>query len=771
MDAVSKTGSQAPETSLPGVEFKHTGVPWDISGQQPAGEVRADPRLEEEWQDCQEGLRHRDGGRHHAYGLSSLFGTGYLSSFLKSCEPEAQHISIAVFLWLLFLGGFVLSCFSLWVFWFRMRNWGPGATLQFHLALSDAIVTPATPLMATYIAMGSVWRFGHFLCQLKIALLSMHFFGSILFLTLISIHRYVAVVRYNRPSAMKRVAFVRKLCGAIWLLLLAEGASCFVFLGTSQVGNRTQCASIHQREYVEVYSIISFVLLPSFLVPFSIAAVFYCRLATSVSRIKSNSNKGQAIKAKSLKMVALCLLIFAVCFAPLNATRTMGVVVKKFYPERCGLLLRVETGYYISWILACSNCCFDPLLYFFGSPDFTKAVYRSFRGFGFKFEETGVKNETNNQNIAIQSVPTTILDIEVILKIDDMMVSSTLTINCTFSESCEPDSQHITISFFLFLLFAGGTLLNCFSLWVFWFRMPKWGPGTTLQFHLALSDSIVTPTTPVMAMYFAMGNCWPFGRFLCQLKIALLSIHFYGSILFLTLISIHRYVAVVRHNRPSAMKRVAFVRKLCGATWLLLLVLGASCFGLLGTSTVGNRTQCLSIHQGEYINVYFIINFILLFLAFLPPFSIAAVFYCRLATSVSRIKSNSNKGQAIKAKSLKMVALCLLIFAVCFAPLNATRTMGVVVKKFYPERCGLLLRVETGYYISWILACSNCCFDPLLYCFGSPSFTKAMRHSVRRFGLTFQETHAQKGLDCQNVTTQVMQSTTLDKETASTSSR
>ncbi|KAI1900543.1 hypothetical protein AGOR_G00051010 [Albula goreensis] len=78
MDAVSKTSSQAPETSLPGVEFKHTGVPWDISGQQPAGEVRADPRLEEEWQDCQEGLRHRDGGRHHAYGLSSLFGTGYL---------------------------------------------------------------------------------------------------------------------------------------------------------------------------------------------------------------------------------------------------------------------------------------------------------------------------------------------------------------------------------------------------------------------------------------------------------------------------------------------------------------------------------------------------------------------------------------------------------------------------------------------------------------------------------------------------------------------
>ncbi|KAK5909117.1 hypothetical protein CesoFtcFv8_003076 [Champsocephalus esox] len=49
--------------------------------------------------------------------------------------------------------------------------------------------------------------------------------------------------------------------------------------------------------------------------------------------------------------------------------------------------------------------------------------------------------------------------------------------------------------------------------------------------------------------YFAMGSHWPFGRFLCQVKIALLSSHFYGGTIFLTLISIHRYAAVVHFNR------------------------------------------------------------------------------------------------------------------------------------------------------------------------------------------------------------------------------
>ncbi|KAJ8413853.1 hypothetical protein AAFF_G00064510 [Aldrovandia affinis] len=172
---------------------------------------------------------------------------------------------------------------------------------------------------------------------------------------------------------------------------------------------------------------------------------------------------------------------------------------------------------------------------------------------------------------------------------------------------------------------------------------------------------------------------------------------------------------------------------------------------------------------GRVHEVYFIMNFVLLFLAFLVPFSIAAVCYYRLAGSLSRINTSSTKGHAIKAKSLRMVSICLLIFAVCFTPLNATRTVAVVLKKFYPEQCRLLLRVETAYYASWILACANCCFDPLLYIFGSPDFSKAVRHSLKRFGL--QEARAEGEVDGHNLTTQAAHSTTLlDKETASTSS-
>ncbi|XP_020325545.1 P2Y purinoceptor 2 isoform X1 [Oncorhynchus kisutch] len=311
--------------------------------------------------------------------------------------------------------------------------------------------------------------------------------------------------------------------------------------------------------------------------------------------------------------------------------------------------------------------------------------------------------------------------------------------NRSLSESCTVEPQHVSITVFLLLVVLVGFFLNSFSLWVFCCRIPQWSSGTVLQFHLAVSDTVITPVAPLMATYFVMGSHWPFGAFLCKLKIALLSIHFYGSILFLTLISIHRYVVVVQFKRGSCMKRKAFVQNLCAGVWLVLLAKGIACFFLLNTSPMGNRTQCLSIHQEKYIDVYFAINFVMLIPGFLLPLSVAVTCYVQLARSMSRININMSKGRDIKAKSRKMVAMCLVIFALCFTPLNVIRTVAVILKKYFPEQCSLLLQVETAYYISWILAGANCCLDPLLYCFGSHNFVKAIHRSLRKFDVKFKE--------------------------------
>uniref|UniRef100_UPI0037E7F1C7 P2Y purinoceptor 4 n=1 Tax=Semicossyphus pulcher TaxID=241346 RepID=UPI0037E7F1C7 len=310
---------------------------------------------------------------------------------------------------------------------------------------------------------------------------------------------------------------------------------------------------------------------------------------------------------------------------------------------------------------------------------------------------------------------------------ESLMVSSQLGNSSNDSGSCLRENQHMSIPVLMCVVFLLGFLLNTFSLWVFCCRTPCWTSGTILQFHLAISDAIATPVSPMMVVYFAMGNSWPFGRFLCQVKIALLSSHFYGSTMFLTLISIHRYAVVVRHNRSSYMKQKEFVGKLCAGVWSVLLIQSLIYAFMLPPSKDGRNSQCLSIHQKNLTDSYFVINFILFIFGFLLPFLVSAVCYGRLANSLTGLNISTAQGLRVKEKSQRMIGVCLLIFGLCFLPLNVIRTTAVVLKKYFPGQCHVLLQVETAYYVSWILIGVNSCLDPLLYCFGSQHFRDAIR--------------------------------------------
>ncbi|XP_055017662.1 P2Y purinoceptor 2-like [Boleophthalmus pectinirostris] len=297
--------------------------------------------------------------------------------------------------------------------------------------------------------------------------------------------------------------------------------------------------------------------------------------------------------------------------------------------------------------------------------------------------------------------------------------------NSSDSGICLPSAEHMSIPVLMCLVFFMGFLLNIFSLWVFCCRMSSWSAGTILQFCLALSDALGAPVTPLIAVYFAMGNKWLFGKVLCTVTIALLSSQFYGSTIFLTLISFHRYKAVVHFNKSSRMKDKSFIKKLCAGVWLFLiahsLVYG---FGVPSTK-VGEVTQCHSFSQVSLTNSFFIIGCALVSVGFLLPLSISAMCYFRVKNALTCLNNITAKSLKVKLKSQRMIRMCLIIFIVCFLPMNVIRTTVMVMVKFYHVHCYVIHQLQTAYYASWIIAGLNCFLDPLLYCFGSQNFRDA----------------------------------------------
>ncbi|XP_033828445.2 P2Y purinoceptor 2-like [Periophthalmus magnuspinnatus] len=297
--------------------------------------------------------------------------------------------------------------------------------------------------------------------------------------------------------------------------------------------------------------------------------------------------------------------------------------------------------------------------------------------------------------------------------------------NSSDSGTCLPIAQHMSIPVLMCLVYFMGFLLNFFSLWIFCCRMSSWSAGTILQFCLALSDALGTPVTPLIAVYFAMGNNWPFGTVVCTVKIALLSSQFYGSAIFLTLISFHRYKAVVHFNKSSRMKNKSFIKKLCAGVWLFLIAHSLVYFVAIPSTKVGKVTQCLSFSQSSLTNSFFTIGCVLVSVGFLLPLSISATCYFQIKNALTRLNNITTKSLKVKLKSQRMIQMCLIIFGICFLPMNVTRTAAIVIIKFYPEHCHMVHHVQTAYYASWIVAGLNCCLDPVLYYFGSQNFKDA----------------------------------------------
>lgn len=298
--------------------------------------------------------------------------------------------------------------------------------------------------------------------------------------------------------------------------------------------------------------------------------------------------------------------------------------------------------------------------------------------------------------------------------------------NNTNTSQCQQQELHQAIPVVLAALSGIGLVFNLTTLWIFWFSIKRWNSGILLQFNLAVVDSLVLPISPLMITYFCLGNHWPFGQFLCQLQLFLLGTHLYGSIYFLTLISIHRYQAIANYNTRLFWKQKAALKKLAWVVWTILFLQGSPAFVVLKTTVIDNSVKCLSIHQSELTSMYLIYNMVLTFACFVLPFGISLTSYLMLGLHICRIREANLRGRVIKVKSIQMIIVALVIFAICFVPLHVCQLVGTITK-YYGMPCKLLRRVEAASFISLVFMMSHCCLDPFIYYLGNEKVASSLR--------------------------------------------
>ncbi|KFP85040.1 Proteinase-activated receptor 2, partial [Acanthisitta chloris] len=222
--------------------------------------------------------------------------------------------------------------------------------------------------------------------------------------------------------------------------------------------------------------------------------------------------------------------------------------------------------------------------------------------------------------------------------------------------------------------------------------------------------------------YHLLGNNWVFGDYLCRTMMAFFYGNMYSSILFLTCIGLERYVSVAH---PFLWKSSSWTRgkgAICVAIWL---VVGLGMIPLLLHSQTHhilslNITTCHDVLEKEthkFLSYFFLF---LVGLGFGLPFVLMTISYsCILVRLLAKDKCY---GQVVR-----VLALVLLVFIVCFTPSNVLLFIHYMLE---PTGCHNMTYI--WYALALVLSAFNNCFDPFIYFYISQDFRSWVRDAGGR---------------------------------------
>ncbi|XP_067226619.1 chemokine XC receptor 1-like [Chanodichthys erythropterus] len=222
-----------------------------------------------------------------------------------------------------------------------------------NLTLSNLLFTFGLPFWASYYIWG--WTFGEIGCKAVNFLFYVGFYSSVLFLTLMTVQRYMAVVHPLSDWEKCRGFSVAPII--IWILSGAVSLPNSLYSKVIPHFNSTYC----EYDSVEMKSGIVYFQNAFFFIAFLIMGYCYGRMFWSITKSQTNE------RHRTFEVTFVIVLVFFVGWAPYNIVIFLKSLtdqnIKPF--TECELSIRLDYAYFTCRMLAFSHCCLNPVLYIF----------------------------------------------------------------------------------------------------------------------------------------------------------------------------------------------------------------------------------------------------------------------------------------------------------------------------------------------------------------------------------------------------------------------
>ncbi|XP_053173890.1 P2Y purinoceptor 1-like [Scomber japonicus] len=235
--------------------------------------------------------------------------------------------------------------------------------------------------------------------------------------------------------------------------------------------------------------------------------------------------------------------------------------------------------------------------------------------------------------------------------------------------------------------------------------------------NLGLADIVYLLTLPFLMVYYVMGSKWIFGDTFCKITRFCFNLNLYGSIGFLTCISVYRYLAIVHPVR--AMGRLTVTHSVAISIMVWLLVSVQSLPDMFYTKTFGNTTEsCFDTTDQTNVEDYLKYSFGWTLTGFCIPFLITLGCYGHVTAIICR-KKFTDKVQ--KQRNLTMLLILIVLFSVCYIPYHVFKNLNLWSRVLLKQQicCQWSNTVYVAHQISRGLVCLNSVLNPLVYLHGN----------------------------------------------------
>ncbi|KAJ8347325.1 hypothetical protein SKAU_G00287260 [Synaphobranchus kaupii] len=298
----------------------------------------------------------------------------------------------ALILGVVFLLGVPGNLFIIWSILSRARKRSVTTLLILNLACADGFLMALTIFFVVYLAK-QTWVFGNGMCKVLFYLCNANMYASIMLITLMSLHRLVAVVWPRRIGALAGRRTVRRLVVAVWLLVLLMSVPAIVFREEREDNadhgkDRLVCTANHTQPGELIFQY-TFETVMGFLLPYGVIIASYVCILRRLRQTRFRR------RIRSEKLILAIVTTFGLFWLPYHIIN-MVQVASELAPDPSHLrkvLTKIwRSGRAVTSSLAFISSCANPVLYTFAG----KAYIRQ-EGLGFMvrlFEATGLDSGT-----------------------------------------------------------------------------------------------------------------------------------------------------------------------------------------------------------------------------------------------------------------------------------------------------------------------------------------------------------------------------------------